>query len=78
MKGVLIKWTSCYPHDNRGLRQSKIRNAHHTIRQQTKRQLKDIADSYSVEAWLLSGIFADEDCPWDNFIQPMISCYYFD
>jgi ADP-dependent phosphofructokinase/glucokinase len=69
-KRVLIKFGSC-PNDNRYYNQSRLRNIRHTIRQQTKRQLKDIADSYSVEAWLLSRIFADEDCSWDNFIQPI-------
>jgi hypothetical protein len=51
-KRVLIKFGSC-PNDNRYYNQSRLRNIRHTIRQQTKRQLKDIADSYSVEAFII-------------------------
>lgn len=77
-KHVLIKWTCCYPYDDRGLPQSKIRNAHRTIRQQIKLQLKDIADNYCYDEYLLSEIFPEIDRSWDTFTQPFVSCDYFD
>jgi hypothetical protein len=55
---VLIKFGSC-PNDNRYYNQSRLCNIRHRIRQQTKRQLKDIADNYSINR------------SWDNFIQPI-------
>jgi|LakMenE18May11ns_1017448.scaffolds.fasta_scaffold9919416_2 hypothetical protein len=57
-KRVLIKFGSC-PNDNRYYNQSRLCNIRHRIRQQTKRQLKDIADNYSINR------------SWDNFIQPI-------
>ena len=81
MKGVLIKWRRSDQYEDKGQRQAAVKNAHRTIRQKTRNQLRAIAHATSTEDRLLHYIFDyshDPERAWETFEQPRVRLGYFD
>ena len=81
MKAVLIKWRRSDQYEDKGQRHAAVRNAHRTVRQQTRKQLREIAWASSTIDKLLHNIFDyphDPERAWETFEQPRVRLGYFD
>lgn len=86
MKRELIKWHKGDIWERRRLRRAHVRNAHRTIRQQSRLQLKSYQGSIDVTEcavfpveWYESGEWDESKVLWyDTFFQPLVRLPYFD
>ena len=76
MKGVFIKWRRGDQYERRGERCAAVRNAHRTIRQQSRVQLHRYY-THMYDAFNSDFVTSDRDyC--DNYMHPSVRLGYFD
>jgi hypothetical protein len=85
MKFVYIKWHRGDQHERRGERKAAIANAHRTVRQRCRQQLREMQKAFDIQDYEIVPVHWYENPPddtpieyADDFMHPAVRLGFFD